>query len=82
MRKRYLVKRFARNMRVELSTYSRADLKSLAEMHILFTDDTPQEQRLQYEMRKSLAKQMLVGDSVDLGVSYRSGKRRKVPHQF
>lgn len=82
MIKRYLVRRLARDIRNELLTYSREDLESLAEMHILFMDEAPQEQRLQHQIRKSLARQMLASESTDLGVSYRSSKRRKEPLLF
>ena len=82
MRKRYLVKRLARNMRTELSTYSREDLKSLAEMHVLFEDDAPIKVRQSYLLRKNLARQMLGSDVPNLGVSFRSCKRRKQQLQF
>ena len=82
MRKRYLVKRLAREIRIELSKYSREELESLARMHILFMDDAPQEQRLQYVTRKSLARQMLASESANLGVSYRGSKRRKEICEF
>lgn len=68
MRKRYLLKRLARNMRVELSTYSREDLKSLAETNILFEDDAPTVLRQTYILRKNLARQMLGSDGANLGV--------------
>ena len=62
MRKRYLLKRLTREIRDELLMYSRDDLESLAEMHILFKDDAPMEPRLVYMLRKKLAKQLIAHD--------------------
>lgn len=59
MRNRYKLKRSMTKARNELSTYSREDLESVAEFHVLFMDDVPKWERHSFFFRKNLARQLL-----------------------
>jgi hypothetical protein len=48
-----------REMRKDLSKYSKEDLESLVDIHILFKDDVPSARVRIYHLRKAIAQEIL-----------------------
>jgi hypothetical protein len=48
-----------REMRKNLSKYSKEDLECLVDMHILFNDDVPRARVRTYHLRKAIAQEIL-----------------------
>ncbi len=66
-------KRVIRQMRTELSEFSKEDLVELTWMHIQFKDGVPKEARQLYLLRKHLAQRML---NTQLGLKRKSSIER------